>query len=375
MSLENPMAVSGQYETYQDLEGREIIDLSGGFGFQVPEVIGPVLEQTRHMGLSNRVLLSEPLVRLCSTLARLLPAGLDTSYVCSSGAEAFEGALKLCKGLYPNRGSIAFLSGGEYGCLTYGRLMNQPQAYQEMIRFLGVRLIPIQPDTDPANLDLDDCFAICHPYIHRDSSDSTQLVSEAQLTRLYRMAKQHVVPTIGYDVDTCLGTLGSLFGFQRTAMPPDILVLGGALGGGAIPIGVSVSSEEMAYQVYGRSTPAKHGSTTAGNPMSCIAALSALEHIQATDAPRRCNENGLALAAALSGLSARAVGSLTAIPLPVWVDMAQLQQRLYKAGVFVNAPSGAELFLRPPVCARREVLLGAAETIKEVMNHAVTHTV
>lgn len=97
----NKQIIGGQYETYLDGEGRQIIDLTGGFGFQVPPVIEAVTRQAEIMGLSNRVLMSEPLIALCRRLAELLPAPLASSYVCSSGDEAFEGALKLCKGLKP----------------------------------------------------------------------------------------------------------------------------------------------------------------------------------------------------------------------------------------------------------------------------------
>ncbi|MOA27900.1 hypothetical protein D3C78_1488060 [compost metagenome] len=107
--------------------------------------------------------------------------------------------------------------------------------------------------------------------------------------------------------------------------------------------------------------------------MSCIAALSALKHVQDTDAPHHCSMNGQALAAALSDLSARAVGGLVAIPLPLVSNPVQLQQSLYQAGVFINSPSNCELLLRPPICARRDVLLRSAEIIKEVISNAAPH--
>lgn len=112
MTNNNKYIVSGQYESYLDGDGRQIIDLSGGFGFQVPPVIEAVSRQADIMGLSNRVLMSQPLIALCRRLAELLPAPLVNSYVCSSGDEAFEGALKLCKGLKPKGNTLVFIQGG-----------------------------------------------------------------------------------------------------------------------------------------------------------------------------------------------------------------------------------------------------------------------
>lgn len=364
-------ANTAQYESFQDQSGRTIINLAGGFGLQIPQVIDQVYDQAELMGLSNRVLLSEPLIRLCYSVANLLPDSLSTSYVCSSGDEAFEGALKLCKGLHPNRRSIAYLTGGDYGCLSYGRIMNNTAGNAEIMRFLGINLMPISSATDLKRLNLSDCFALCHPYVHQDLAGRFAFAPAALLSEAYALASKHDIPTIGYDVDTCLGHLGTMFGFQKAGLTPDILTIGGALNGGAIPIGMYVCPESMAYKVYGRSSPAKHGSTTAGNPMSCIAALAAIEHAQAIDAPKQCEQNGLALTRALSGVSARPVGGFVAIPIPDITDLADLRDRLYRAGVFVSPFQGTDLVLRPPVCSRRDTLLQAAARIMEVMTNEV----
>ncbi|MEO6677739.1 MAG: acetylornithine aminotransferase, partial [Pseudomonas sp.] len=72
MKTSDKQIISGQYETYTDGDGRQIIDLAGGFGFQVPSVIAAVSQQADRMGLSNRVLMSEPLIAFCRRLAELL---------------------------------------------------------------------------------------------------------------------------------------------------------------------------------------------------------------------------------------------------------------------------------------------------------------
>ncbi len=60
MKTTDKLIITGQYESYTDGDGRKIVDLSGGFGFQVPPVIEAVSRQASIMGLSNRVLMSEP---------------------------------------------------------------------------------------------------------------------------------------------------------------------------------------------------------------------------------------------------------------------------------------------------------------------------
>jgi len=371
MKTNNKQIITGQYETYTDGNGRQIVDLSGGFGFQVPEVIDAVSRQAGVMGLSNRVLMSEPLIALCRTLAEHLPPPLVSSYVCSSGDEAFEGALKLCKGLKPKRNTIVFIQGGDYGSLSYGRCLSASRDYEEIQRFLGFERVAISQLADLDKVDWADCFAVCHTSTVLDASGRLGLIEQALLDQLYARAAKALAPVIAVDVQSCLGSLGQLFGFQRYKNTPDIVVLGGALGGGAIPIGTYTCSEQMAYQVYGRSSPAKHGSTTAGNPMACVAALTALEYVRKHDSAKQCVENGRLLAQTLASVGAVACGAWVSLPLPRDLKPAELCETLYERGVYVTPPRGGELILRCPITARSEPIQRAAQIIKETFSHVL----
>ncbi|MEB0223949.1 aminotransferase class III-fold pyridoxal phosphate-dependent enzyme [Pseudomonas sp. 10S4] len=373
MKTNNKQIISGQYETYTDGNGRQIIDLAGGFGFQVPAVIEAVSHQADRMGLSNRVLMSEPLIALCRRLAELLPPPLVSSYVCSSGDEAFEGALKLCKGLKPKGNTLVFIEGGDYGSLTYGRCLNALQSYQEIRRFLGFKLVAVRNVRDLDAVDWHDCFAVCHTSTLLDEEGRLRLIDPALLDQLYAAAAKVSAPVIAVDVQSCLGSLGTLFGFQRYHNSPDIVVLGGALGGSAIPIGTYTCSEQMAYQVYGRSSPAKHGSTTAGNPMACVAAMAALDYVHDNNSARQCLDNGQILAQALNAFGAVACGAWVSLPLAVDVNAVDLCEELYQRGVYVSLPRGRELILRCPITARAEQIQRASMIIQETFSYVLSH--
>ncbi|MGE8144236.1 aminotransferase class III-fold pyridoxal phosphate-dependent enzyme [Pseudomonas frederiksbergensis] len=373
MKTSNKQILSGQYETYTDGDGRQIIDLAGGFGFQVPSVIAAVSQQADRMGLSNRVLMSEPLIAFCRRLAELLPAPLVSSYICSSGDEAFEGALKLCKGLKPKGNTIVYIQGGDYGSLSYGRCLGAAQDYLEIQRFLGFDLVAISDARDLAKVDWSDCFAVCHTSTVIDEDGRLRLIDQTLLDPLYAAAAKVSAPVIAVDVQSCLGSLGTLFGFQRYHNTPDIVVLGGALGGSAIPIGTYTCSEQMAYQVYGRSSPAKHGSTTAGNPMACVAAMAALDYVQAHGSVKQCFNNGQILAQALVSFGAVACGAWVSLPLRSDVNPSRLCEELYQRGVYISPPRGRELILRCPVTARAEHIQRAATIIKETFSHVLNH--
>lgn len=364
--------VQGSYETLTDDQGHQLIDLTGGFGYQIPEIIQAVTQQSQLMGLSNRVLLSQPLIQLCKHLAGLLPKNLKTSYVCNSGDEAFEGALKLAKGLKPHAKTILYIEGGDFGSLTFGRCMSNPEEYKEVMQFLGISFICINSSEElEAVSNWQNIIAVCHTGLIINELDYKVPINKVFLQQVYKVAKRKRTPVISVDVKSCLGHMGTLFAHQFYEVEPDIVVLGDGLGGGAIPIGTYTSSEEMASKVYGRSSPAKHGSTTAGNPLSCIAAIQAMTLAVSNDFAAKASENGKLLAESLDFLEVKVIGGLVNLPLPKHIDPLQLQATLYKAGVYVHASENQRvIYLHCPLTARSAQIKKASLIIREIMNHA-----
>ncbi|HDS30948.1 MAG TPA: aspartate aminotransferase family protein, partial [Firmicutes bacterium] len=82
--------------------GNDYLDCLGGFGvFSLghchPEVIKAVKAQLDKMPLSSKVLLNEPYARLAAKLASIAPGNLQFAFICNSGTEAIEGALKIAR--------------------------------------------------------------------------------------------------------------------------------------------------------------------------------------------------------------------------------------------------------------------------------------
>ena len=94
----------------RDIQGKEYIDCLGGYGvFSTghchPEIVGAVKEQLERIPLSIRTFFSKPLADLAELLAKITPGDLQYSFICNSGTEAVEGALKLAR-LYTRKPEI-----------------------------------------------------------------------------------------------------------------------------------------------------------------------------------------------------------------------------------------------------------------------------
>ncbi|NUP99173.1 MAG: aspartate aminotransferase family protein, partial [Armatimonadetes bacterium] len=92
-----------------DHEGNEYLDFLGGFGVYAlghnpPVVADAVRAQLDRMPMSCRLMLSEQQAQLAKLLAEVTPGDLRYSFFCNSGAEAVEGAIKLVRLFFYQRG-------------------------------------------------------------------------------------------------------------------------------------------------------------------------------------------------------------------------------------------------------------------------------
>ncbi len=193
---------------------------------------------------------------------------------------------------------------------------------------------------------------------------------DEDLLRAARAAcDEHGAALIFDEIQTGMGRTGTLWAYQQTGVVPDAMTVAKALGGG-MPIGALVTGERLADVLE----PGDHGSTFAGGPVACAAALAALE---VTDDPRllaRVRELGEALAERLRELphvvAVRGRGLMLAcrldVPAPEVVRRALLEQRLV-----LNATGADTVRMLPPLTIGPEHVEDAAARLGAVLRGAV----
>ena len=97
-------------------------------------------------------------------------------------------------------------------------------------------------------------------------------IPEEFLKAIQFAAKKHNCLIISDEVQTGIGRLGKLFGYENTSLKPDIMALAKGLGGG-IPVGAVLATKKVASVIK----PGSHGSTFGGNPLSMAAANAVLD--------------------------------------------------------------------------------------------------
>jgi len=148
--------------------GNDYLDCLGGFGvFSLghahPKVIEAVKRQLDRMPLSSRVLLNEPCGRLAKKLADISPGDLQYAFICNSGTEATEGALKIAR-LKTGKHGIIYTESAYHGKTLGSLSVTGKESYQKPFRPLipGTRMVPFGNASALAEAIDDDtaCFVV-----------------------------------------------------------------------------------------------------------------------------------------------------------------------------------------------------------------------
>ncbi len=340
--------VRGEGARLWDAEGNEYLDFLCGIsvtnvGHCHPQVVRAVCEQAARLLHVGNLYYTAPAMRLAARLAESSLGG--RVFLCNSGAEANEAALKLARKARPG-GDIVVVHRAFHG-RTYGALSATPQESKQAPfapLVPGFRAVAPEPDALRAAVDERTAAVLLEPI---QGETGVNVLSEELLTAARAACDEHGAALVFDEVQSGMGRTGSLWAYQQTGVVPDALTAAKALGGG-LPIGALVTGPRLA-DVF---EPGDHGSTFGGGPVVCAAALAVCDIIDQPYLLARVRELGTRLAAGLEQLphviAVRGRGLMLACDLdisaPELVRRALLEQRLV-----ANATGPATLRLLPPL--------------------------
>ncbi len=345
--------VRGEGSRLWDSEGIEYLDFLCGIsvtslGHCNPRVVAAVREQVGVLIHTSNLFYTEPAMRLAERLASSSLGG--KVYFCNSGAEANEAAIKLARKAKPG-GDIVVVHNAFHG-RTYGALSATPQESKQAPfapLVPGFRAVAAEPEAIAAAVDERTAAVMLEPI---QGETGVNVLSEQVLVRAREACEEHGAALLFDEIQCGMGRTGTLWAYEQTGVIPDAITSAKALGGG-LPIGALVTSPRLADVLQ----PGDHGSTFAGGPVVCAAALAALELTDAPGLLARVRELGSRLADGLARvphvLSVRGRGLMLAcevdLSAPDVVRRALLEQRL-----ILNATGPATIRLLPPLTITHE---------------------
>jgi len=351
-----PVALArGEGSKVWDVEGKEYIDLTAGWGVTVighchPRLASVIAEQARTLMQTTNAIYSLPQLDLARRLARITPDGFTRSFFVSSGAEANEGALKLAHAKTGRSRFIATLNSfhgrtlGAMGCLGQEKYRAR---WSGIIR--PATFVPYG-DLEAARAALrDDVAAMIVEPIQGEGG--VQVPPSDYLKGLEAACHAVGALLILDEIQTGIARTGRWLALEHSGVRPDIITLGKGLGGG-VPIAAFSATDE----VLGSVVAGDHGGTYAGNLLTCRAADTVLEVIEEEKLVERADRIGAQVLARLSELAlrapdkvreARGAGLLIGVELHEAERAARMHAELRERGVLVNLTAERVLRLFP----------------------------
>jgi len=255
------------------MDGRKFLDFLGGLavnalGHSNPAIVSAIKDQAERFIHCTNLYYVEPQARLAGTLVEISCA--DRAFICNSGAEANEAAVKLAK-IYqykagrPEKNKIVTALDSFHGrTLAMVAATGQPK-YQKPYEPLlpGFSHVPLNDfGALRAAVSAEETCAVMLEAIQGESG--VNIADPEYMRSVASLCKDLDVLLIFDEVQTGLGRTGKLFAYEHYGVEPDIFTLAKALGAG-FPIGATLAKERVAA-AFG---PGDHGSTFGGNPLAC----------------------------------------------------------------------------------------------------------
>ena len=356
--------VRGQGVKVWDNEGKEYLDFVGGWAVNSLGHCHPVVVQALERQASTLIHASNqfytiPQVQLAELLVQ--NSCLDKVFLCNSGAEANEGAVKLAR----KYGGLHLK--GAFEVITtlnsfHGRTLAMVAATGQQ-KFQRP-YIPLPSGF--VNVEYDDIEAIkratgnqtCAVMIEAIQGEGgVNVPSEDYLQKVRAWCDQKGLLFILDEVQTGIGRTGTLFAYEQFGVEPDIMTLGKGLASG-VPIGAIMAKNEAA--VF---EPGDHGSTFGGNPLASAVAYATMNFIIDDGIPGRVKQVGNYLTDRLEELKAkfafvvevRGRGLLQAIEFNQDIAESVVMACLEKGLLLNNVKPNALRFMPPLIIGEEEV--------------------
>jgi len=359
----NPyLFTSGKGVYLRDENGVEYLDLLSGIGCSAlgyghPALEEAIIAQTKKIIHTSNLFFHEHTASLALRLTEI--SGLDRVYLCNSGTEAWEAALKLARAHALQLRDAGRTLGTKFLALEHsfhGRTMGSVSTthkakYREPFAPLvpSVDFVPFN-DVDALRAAFSSNYcAILLETIQGEGG--IHPVSQEFLTVARELCDSTGALLIADEIQCGIGRTGKWFAYQHYTVTPDITTIAKPIAGG-VPMGAMLCTEEAAKAFH----PGMHGTTFGGNPLACAAAIAVLDTIKHDDILEHVTNVGTYFIERLNALAAthasikevRGLGLMIGVELNDATLAGDIARELMERKIIINRTSDTVLRFLPP---------------------------
>ncbi len=367
-----PLAlVRGKGAHVWDDAGREYIDCVGGqgsanVGHANPAVAEAIAEQARTMIACTEIFYNDQRAAMEEKLAAISPNHANRVFLCNSGAEAIEGAIKFSRYATGRTGIVAMMR--SFHGRTFGALS---ATWNPKYREPFMPLVPDFSFTPYDNLAkareaiTDQTAGVLVEVVQGEGG--VHPGSREFLLGLQALCRERGALLIVDEVQTGFARTGKMFASEHHGLEADFVCVAKSMAGG-MPMGAVLIGERVK-----KLEPMIHGSTFGGNPLACAAGVAAIGFIEKENLAERAAELGAYMMGRLQRIESPLIREVRGMGLMIGVELKQkvtpYLHALMDRGVLA-LPAGLNVLrLLPPLVIEKSDLDIVADQIESVLNN------
>jgi len=362
------VAVRGKGALLYDEQGREFIDCAAGIavaslGHCHPKLVAAIKQQAETLITCPNIMYNDMRSKLLRKLVEVTPQSLTRAYLCNSGAEAIEAALKFAR-LHTGRTNFVTAMRGFHGRTMGAVSATYTPKYREAFQPLvpGFEYVPFNKIEKLDAAVNDHTAAVMFELVQGEGGVNP--IQADYLAAVRKLCSERGVLLIIDEIQTGFCRTGKFFACDHFELQPDIMCVAKAMAGG-VPIGATLLNAEINIE------PGLHGTTFGGNPLACAAALAAIDIYQTDNLAQRAAELGEYFEAQLQVADLSQVRALRRLGLMIGIELKQkVQDKLAEllARQIIALPAGPNVIrMLPPLIIEKDQIDQVVKTLRELL--------
>ena len=362
------VAVRGSGACLYDEQGQEYIDCAAGIGVASlghchPRLVAAIQQQAETLITCPNIMYNDLRSRLLEKLIEVSPRSLTRAYLCNSGTEAIEAALKFSR-LHTGRTNFVTAMRGFHGRTMGAVSATYTPKYREAFQPLvpGFDYVPFNKIDKLDAVVNDNTAAVMFELVQGEGGVNP--VQAEYLAAVRKLCTERGVLLIIDEIQTGFCRTGKFFACDHFDLQPDIMCVAKAMGGG-VPIGATLLNAEIKIE------PGLHGTTFGGNPLACAAALAAIDVYQADGLAERAAQLGEYFEKELGIADLTQVRALRRLGLMIGIELKQKVQgklaELLERRV-IALPAGPNVIrMLPPLVIEKTQIDQVVKVLRELL--------
>ncbi len=363
------VAVEGRNAIIIDDKGREFIDCVSGngvanIGHGNLDVAEAIFNQAKKLITVPGIFYNDKRAELLEKLVEIAPENLTKAFLCNSGTEAIEAALKFARIVTGKKEFICAMKafhGRTMGALSATAKAEYKDGFEPLVP--GFVHVPFNNFEKLEEKVTENTAGILLEVVQGEGG--INIGNKVYFDKIRRLCDERNIILIIDEVQSGFCRTGKIFACEHFDVQPDILCLAKAIAGG-IPMGAVLCSEKIVIPV------GKHGTTFGGNPLACAASIAAIDFMLKNELAEQAKAKGEYLLKKLQESELQMVREIRQIGLMIGIELRKKPKpyilKLMEEGILVLPGGMTVLRILPPLTIEYELLDKVADALKKVLN-------